>query len=90
MSWKTILLNSFIRGIGKTSAALAVCGVLGGLWLTYNHVTLKLSYLKSEDNENFINLEEYKEDNEEFGADIDVDAYSDSSDKKFKLIFDKL
>ena len=91
MTWKTLLFDSFIRGVGKTSAALVVCGVLGGVWTifsTFNYSSKKLDTNESNEQNNSNNYNEsnsndddslseyYKKDNE--------------SDSKFKNIFDKL
>lgn len=91
MSWKNLLFESFIRGVGKTSAALVVCGVLGGIWTLYSSYTDNNTKLNYEENENDKN----KQNNTNEVTDINEDEYEyeytfKNKENKFKSIFDNL
>lgn len=99
MSWKSTLFNSFIRGLGKTSAALVVCGFLAGTWTLFTTLSSKKSNIinyKNKDNTDDKSSDKDVDnlntsDNDKNENDIDsFFNYSNNSDKNFKMIFDNL
>jgi len=77
MNWKNLLVESFIRGVGKTSAALVLCGVVGGVvtgvWTIYNY--------------QFDNNNQTENENEFVDSEV---VENDESHNKYKIILDTL
>lgn len=96
MYWKKLLLDSFVRGLGKTSAALIVCGVVGGAWTLYNMYSFE--FTKKTINNDKKNVEVDMDMNMDIDTDSIVDSDTDTESDanlaieefKFKKIFDKL
>jgi hypothetical protein len=83
MSFKDILVDSFVKGIGKTSAAMVVFGIFGGMWAIYD----SFSYKKIKNEKIKENLEKQNEENDfekEFGIELEKET------NKFKIIFDNI
>lgn len=86
MSLKEVLVESFVKGIGKTSGALVVCGVIGSLWGFF----ITLSYTLEEKSK--VNDEKSKVNDEKSNLNMNYEEYYKDSDleEKFKVIFDNL
>lgn len=93
MSFKSLLFDSFIKGVGKTSAALVVCGVLGGIWTVFSSLNYSFKKLKNNENdqnENDQNENDKNSENIETEFNFDNTQVEIDSDYKFKNIFDNL
>lgn len=101
MSIKELLITSFVKGIGKTSASVTVFGILGGIWYLYSSRTNFREDVKQEDiiieetdksdtdevdNETVKELESIKNELEEI-----MDRHETNREtRNFRKIFDKI
>lgn len=96
MNWKSVLLESFIRGIGKTSAALVVCGVLGGAWTLYSSFSFSTdnddirNSNETNDENNYENNNNHDDDDDDDEETYNTKYISKNKENKFKSIFDNL
>jgi hypothetical protein len=104
MAWTSILLDSFIKGVGKTSAALFVCGVLGGVWSMYSNLKYKklsnsnnLNHVKNNDknNDNHYDNDNDNDNHNHNDNDLVYDHFSNinfktQEYKDYKNIFDNI
>jgi adenylyl- and sulfurtransferase ThiI len=79
MYLKHLLVDSFVKGIGKTSAALVVFGIVGSMWAIYD----SFSYKKIKNEKSKENFEKQEDENE-----FDIELEKESN--KFKIIFDNI
>jgi hypothetical protein len=79
MSIKELLLNSFVKGIGKTTASVTVFGIIGCAWYLYNYRSSILDKKKtSDENEN--------ENENENDQSIESDVLEDEDDDDDKTV----
>jgi hypothetical protein len=98
MAWTSILLDSFIKGVGKTSAALFVCGVLGGVWSMYSNLKYKklsnhnnnLNYVKNDNDNNNVNNNHNHNDNDLVYDHFSNINFKTQEYKDYKNIFDNI
>lgn len=101
MTLKDQIITSFIKGVGKTSGAITILGIVGCTYYIYNYLSQNIisqsnNLQKEDDKENKDDDKQNKDDdkeNKDVMIDLDEryeDVYSKNVKRDYRGLFDKI